>query len=201
MTLAELVEAVNALPTTKARIDCANHLRAFYGWPDIHAHDLPHAFAAVASFEAPQGAVPPETAPTGIGPSDPERRPEAATRRPIRDDSPEARADRLAASAATQRLTAELGGTLPDLAPHGAFPDMRPTAFWNPDSGPRIPIGVYPDWFTPGAEADMLAKDRGTWNEAWSSHGGTMAARSRWENERAGRAVPLLVAADDQAPF
>jgi hypothetical protein len=30
MTLAELVEAVNALPTNTARLDCAQHLRAFY---------------------------------------------------------------------------------------------------------------------------------------------------------------------------
>jgi hypothetical protein len=193
VTPADLVAAVNALPTNTARLDCAQHLRAFYGWPDVDAHDLPYALAAVASFDTPQGATAAGTGQTGDGPSRPVPVSEAHTERLIRDDSPEVRADRLQAGAATVRLTADLGGILVDQ--HGR-------EYWQPlDQGPRVPAGVELWFFDPGAEAKMGAKDREAWNQALLLSARMMQLRSEWENERAGRAVPLLVAADDSTPF
>jgi hypothetical protein len=189
VTLAELVEHVNALPTADL-LAFVRNLRAELGCSlaDLTPDQIPSACALL-----PQGATTPETGQTGGSPSGDERWPEAATRRREVDDSPEARADRLEAGAATQRLTADLGGILVDQ--HGR-------EYWQPlDQGPRVPAGVELWFFDPGAEAKMGAKDRQVWNQAWLLSARMMQLRSEWENERAGRARPLLVAADDSTPF
>lgn len=59
-SLAELITRVNALPTA-AMLQAVAHLRTFYAFPDIHPDDMPDAMAALASFGAPQAAVPAET--------------------------------------------------------------------------------------------------------------------------------------------
>lgn len=120
--------------------------------------------------------------------------------RSARDDSPEARADRLAAGVATVRLTQELCA-LHDLAPRPGFPDLRPECFYQPGAGPRIPVTCSEDWFRPGSEARMSEVERQRWLTAWVTYGKTCAERWDWQAEQDGRARPLLVAADDSTPF
>jgi hypothetical protein len=191
--LAELVDRINALPSATLLSYLAALRREGLSVSTLTPDTIP-----LAASLLPEGAETAKTAETDHGASGDERWPEATVRHGERDDSPEAWADRVAAGVATIRLTQEIAAEIG--APRPGWPDLRPSNFYSPDSGPRIPATVSPDWFVPGSEARMSEVERERWFAAWLTYGRTCAARWEWEAERSGRrTVRVLADADSQA--
>jgi hypothetical protein len=196
LPLADLIERVNGLPSPKAMIEYLRTLGEHCGCllAAVTAEQMPTAVALLIRAEQDGAERPSEPEPTGC-PSPPVPAPETTTGRPIRDDSPGARPERLAAGEATLRLSAELVAAFP----WAADPAVD---LWQPvDGGPPLPNGIEPWFFESDARSRMTSGQHETFMDAWVRRGGTMARRSEYEATNAGRRVLIRATNGDSEDF
>jgi Recombination directionality factor-like len=174
VTVADLIERVNALPAA-VRGDCVKAVRAKVGaFPKVPGDRMADAVTVVESFEAPEPSPKPSPEPPA-SPTD-GTTPDPAPSAPAPSETPE-----------------KAKGKRDQKPP--SFPG-DPANFWQPDEGPKLPLGVRPEWFE-GSEGDLDTDSRARWDAAWTAHGKTMSEYLSWRMERDGRtpeppAMPLF---------